>query len=305
MEERRETREAHATNIGSFTVGFDIVIGNLDKSVYKGNQIVVNWLEQVFTPSESISDVIEARWSKLRKQRDRCLEDGQLARLVSYSEVRNKIVLTLQPTSYRIFITTNLELDSPAVPHPEGGRYMSIRELAGSEGLLMDSPYLANPLNVIAMIITNDDFTFTPTRSAFVYESPNTLQASVGGALEPKEHPATALVREIKEEWGILIEENEIEFLVLGINQRTAEPDLIAMVKTKLSEREVFALFKTHNRKDEFTFFESLELNEQNLGYLVSILREREWSQPSDQAAFLITLIRKFGARAIEKVLQT
>jgi ADP-ribose pyrophosphatase YjhB (NUDIX family) len=299
---REKHQRRHAIIIGNLKIDFDIVIGNLDKSVYRGDEIEINWSEHVFTPSEPIPKIMAKRWSELCKQaqqKGQILVDSKLARLVDYSETSNKITLILQPTSYRVFSTTNLGLDHQ-IPRQEGEGYMSIRELSESEGSFLTSPYLANPLNVIAMIITNDDFTYTPMRSSLVFESPNTLQASVGGAVNPREHPTSALIREITEEWGLLVEEDEIRFLVLGINQRTGEPDLIAMVDTELSASEVLDVFKTHNQKEEFTEPKPIKLSEKNLGHLLSTLYTEQWSQPSDQAAFLITLIRRFGIQAIE-----
>jgi len=288
--------------VGGFKIDFGIVIGDVDKSSYRPDEIEVTWSDKEFQPPEQIASLVLEQWNRLLERADarkQDLWDGELARLCDYKSTRDKISLALQPTSYSCFATTNLLLDYPIVSRAEG-EDRTIRELAGSDVFSPSSPYLANPLNVIAMLITADGFTFIPKRSATVYERPDTWQASVGGALKPDETPTSALIREVREEWGLDIKESEIQFLVLGINQRTGEPDLIAMVETEASLSQVIDTFSKFGEKFEFSNFETLRLVLRTLESFISSLRYEEWSQPSDQAALLLTLIRRLGMEAVE-----
>jgi hypothetical protein len=151
-------------------------------------------------------------------------------------------------------------------------------------------------LNVIAMLLTTDDFTFIPKRSEMVFERSNTWQASVGGAVECGDRsPAEALTREIYEEWGIATPLEHVRFLALGRNRQTAEPDLLALVRPGISASELITTFRDRGPGLEFCEFDCIQVTSTNISSLCSLLRSKEWSQPSDQAAFLLMLIEQFG----------
>ena len=232
-----------------------MAVGNLTEFTYTVLHIRVEWHQEKFTPLEPIAETIPDRWRsicELALQRGRFLTDGKLARLHSYHADSEGMTLTLQPTSYSVFVTTNLSLDLPIVKSGENGP-VSIRELAGSQLFSYPSLYLANPLNVLGMIITTDGTTFTPRRSASVYESPKYItMLSRWGSLLPGEHPAQGLLREIKEELGIDVTETNIEFAGLGVNLATGEPDLIAVIRPNLTYPQLKELFKASAEKDEF-----------------------------------------------------
>jgi 8-oxo-dGTP pyrophosphatase MutT (NUDIX family) len=299
-----EITEASIT-IGRLKIGFGILAGDLKSGSYKHHQIKVTWLDKEFRPSEPIASIVQKQWEKLTQsaqKKRQVLTDGALSRLVSWSTTSdNKVSLTFQPTSYKFFSTTNLLLDEPIILPDKDRHSISIRELAGGD-LSRASCYLANPLNVVAMLISADGFTFIPRRSAYVFERPNTWQASVGGAVKPEDdNPTTALIREFKEEWGLDVDKGEIEFSVLGVNQRTGEPDLIGQVKTKKSCEQIMEVFSKHDHKFEFASIKPLELAERDIGTLTELLfEENEWSQASDRTAVLTALIRTFDLQAIE-----
>lgn len=291
--------------IGRLKIGFGILAGNLKSGSYKDDQLQVTWLSEEFKPSEPIAGIVQKQWNRLVREAEKKqqnLTDGAVCRFESWSETAdNKISLKLQPTSYKLFSTTNLLLDEPMILQAEDKPAVSIRELVGGD-LSCASCYLANPLNVLAMLISADGFTFIPRRSSSVFERPNTWQASVGGAVTPKDdNPTSALIREVKEEWGLDVDRGEIEFLVLGVNKKTGEPDLIGQVKTKKSCEQVMKAFSKHDSKFEFTSVKQIELARRDIGALVEMLfKENEWSQASDQTLFLAVLIRTFGLQAVE-----
>jgi len=290
--------------IGCLKIGFGILAGDLKDGLFKEHQIQALWLSEEFRPSEPIAGIVPEQWERLAQNARKSgqnLTDGALCRLDKWSITPdNKISLTLQPTSYKYFSTTNLLLDEPMILQDKNKPPISIRELVDGD-LSRASCYLANPLNVLAMLISADGFTFVPRRSSNVFERPNTRQASVGGAVTPEDNnPATALIREIKEEWGLDVDREDIEFIVLGVNQKTGEPDLIGQVRTKKSCKQITEVFSRHNRKFEFESIKSLELVERNIRTCIEmLLQEDRWSQASDQAAFLATLIRTFGLQTI------
>lgn len=284
--------------IGGFEISFGLVAGSIQRATYKKDRIAVRRENTSFTPHHSIIPLIREHWQQRKrtaKQKRQELTNGRLASLYKYTkgEKGGKLTLYLRRTTYRTFIGTNLLLS-------EGGpSSRSLRKSIGGN-FSIPSDYLANPLNVIGMLVTSDRFTFIPQRTPQVYERPGTWQASVGGALRhPNEHPTDALIREIEEEWGLEVTKEDILFFGLGINQKTGEPDLLAIVKTKHAFAEVIQAF-SGVEQPEFASFESLKLVKTNLPSFVLGLLTKEWSQPSDQAAVLLTLIHELGHKAVE-----
>jgi len=279
---------------GGLSIDFHILAGNVAYSRFRPDQIRCRWLAQPFEPADPVGALVPGQWRRNQASaaaRGLQLFDGPLARLVDYRRQGDGLHLTLQPTSYRFFSTTNLLLDFPMIPCREGGR-RSIRELAGEDVFRLPSPYLANPLNVIATIVSSDGVTFVPRRSDWVYERPGSLQTSVGGALDTGEHPAAALRRETMEEWGLEIREDEMVFFALGISATTGEPDLLGMVRSRLSADAICRRYRRCAEQEEFTAFRQVSLHRENVAAAMKLLATGDWSQPSDQAAFYLTLVR-------------
>lgn len=300
---------------GDFSIDFGISVGDLETSSYCTKDILVVRIDGQFKPADPVADVITAQWDRIMRiagSRKQDLRDGPLCRLDSYAAWPDgKMCLLLQETSYKVFSTTNLMLDRFMVVQPGGTGLVSIREL-GNGNVARAAPYLANPLNVIAMVVTKDGYTFLPRRNMNVLESPGKRQASVGGAVKPDEgeDPTKALVRELEEEWGSAIKGEDVkidvEFLALGINQRTGEPDLIGMVRINrtaedLEKSKDFPEFQPGPGKYAFGKGDSIRELDEMLKLLVM---EEDWSQPSDQAALLLALIREFSKVAVEEGLK-
>ena len=286
---------AGGSGYGGLRIDFHILAGDVAYSRFRPDQIRCRWLAQPFEPADPVGALVPGQWRRNRASaasRGLQLFDGPLARLVEYRQQGDGLHLTLQPTSYRFFSTTNLLLDVPMIPRGQGGR-CSIRELAGDDVFRHPSPYLANPLNVIAAIVSSDGVTFVPRRSPWVYERPGTLQTSVGGALNPGEHPAAALRRETMEEWGLEIREDEMVFFALGVSGTTGEPDLLGMVRSRLSADEICRRYRRRAEQEEFTAFRQVALRRENAAAAMALLAGGDWSQPSDQAAFYLTLVRR------------
>lgn len=285
--------------LGSLCIDFGITEGDVRRRSFAFNPVIIRRREKAFKTPPALQNVIRSSWPRLcedAKRRRQKLVDGPLMRLVAHSRKADALHLTLQPTSYRVFATTNLQLDSLVDLISRVNPRISVGDVRRPI-----SAYLANPLNIIAMVVTADNFTITPWRSSSVIERPNTWQASVGGAIEPSDkNVSEALRRECEEELGFKPEEEEMRFIALGINQKTLEPDLIALIETRQTLGKIMARFASQARF-EFQSFESARVNEEDLPTLVSALRTKEWSQPSDQAAFLLMLANRLGAPAVEE----
>jgi 8-oxo-dGTP pyrophosphatase MutT (NUDIX family) len=280
---------------GDLRIDFHLLAGDVEHSRFKARQVRCRWQARPFEPASPVGGLIERQWRRnleSAQKRGLLLFDGPLARLVDFRRQGDTLQLTLQPTSYRVFSTTNLMLDTPMIPRADG-QFRSIRQLAGRDVFGLPSPYLANPLNVIATIVSRDGVTFVPRRSLTVFERPGTLQASVGGALDTGEHPAAALRRETMEEWGLAVEEDEITFFALGISGTTGEPDLLGMVQSPLSADQICRQYERRAERDEFTAFAQVPLTRGNAAAALELLITGDWSQPSDQAAFYLTLTRQ------------
>ena len=140
----------------NFQIDFDILAGDIEQSRFHGDQIRCDWQQQPFEPASPVAELIAQQWQHnldAAEKHGQRLFDGSLGRLVNFNFRSNTLFLTLQPTSYRLFSTTNLKLDLPMIPQAGDSTCLSIRELAGKQVFTLPSPYLANPLNVIAMIV--------------------------------------------------------------------------------------------------------------------------------------------------------
>jgi hypothetical protein len=292
--------DSSSIRIDGLGIDFGVLAGDFETSVFRADQVDVERIHDPFEPAEpfrSVIDPLKHEFLEGLAQAGRSYDPTPLARLCGYTTSAGRLRLIVQPTEYALFVATNLSLDRTVVV--AGGHDVSIRALTSPSPVGLTSPVLANPLNVIAMLVTHDRFTFVPQRGPEVYERPNTRQASVGGAVEFSEWPALGLIRELREEWGLVGEAADLEFLALGVNQHTGEPDLIARIETRLSREQVLDTFRNHNDKFEFREFETVSLRSENLRLLADVLRRYEWSQPSDQAAFLGTLLREFGREKV------
>jgi 8-oxo-dGTP pyrophosphatase MutT (NUDIX family)/lambda repressor-like predicted transcriptional regulator len=282
--------------IKSQTVRFHLVEGILGKPSWAPAQISVERTRKPFRPSGPHAGEVLKRQRQIHHQLVRDGKpDRQITRLISFQPTASGLVLRVQPTSFSMFCATNLAIpESSALAISD--HHHALREHLDRNGMGLESPYLANSLNVIYMVHTSDGFTIIPRRSPFVYESPNHWQASVGGHIDYDDaHPVTAVIREAREELGIKVLRSEIRFTGFGVNQRTGEPDLLGLVQSRLSLVELIGAFVKRAEKTEFTTFEVQRVTPEDSGGAAFSVLNKSWSQPSDQACFLQSLAVTLG----------
>lgn len=291
---------ANGVVVGNYTINFNLVAGSLE-DFSTPLQVTTKWSPIPFIPA---SKVIRFLWgmifrvqeSSLRLQGIK-LHFRPLGRLVGCQNEGNRLSLSLEQTDYGTFAATNLSICNAKSQLGEYGRLLR-RMREGT--ISCRQRYLASPLNVIAMVVAKDGNTFIPMRSLNVCERPGTWQASVGGAVESAETPQAALVRETKEELGIDIDPTSIDFFAFGINQITGEPDLLAHVETSLPTALIDQAFQQKAEKFEYDRYETWRLTRSNLNHLVESFHRKIWSQPSDRAAVVSLLVRRFGVSAVK-----
>jgi 8-oxo-dGTP pyrophosphatase MutT (NUDIX family) len=305
--------DAQGLRLGGLDIKFGIVGGVKFRhlvSNMQGLRVHVKEDMNKFQLEPELSKHFACVARRLRKsalRHGRKLNNGKLVRLMKFTLTkRHTLKLRVQRTDYFTFMATNLNLKEAIWPVGTDHENVSLAKHYGDALFNLNKPYMANALNVIAMLVTADGFTFLPRRSSAVYERPNTLQASVGGSVcykkDGPEPPLEALKREILEEWGIEVADSECRFLALGINRHTGEPDLIAIVKTGKMLVDVIGSYVRLDDTFEFANYRTIPLSIDRIDDLVLPLVSEMWSQPSDQAAYLMMLFAQFpnGSGRIE-----
>ena len=117
-----------------------------------------------FNPGAELKEEINGEWAKREpeaSEKGARLFDGGLARLLDYKVVRNVLHLSLQKTSYKTFVGTNLR--APDLPDDKR----------------------ADPLGNSAVIVTADNRVVLGSRSSVVFGHPEMIHC-FGGHIEPK-----------------------------------------------------------------------------------------------------------------------
>jgi 8-oxo-dGTP pyrophosphatase MutT (NUDIX family) len=166
---------------------------------------------------------IDAAWSAAAARPGVHLFDGKLCHLDSFSATADSLELRLSPTSYKIFMGTNLT-------HPEwAARY-------GVE-------VLANPLGVSAALETADGFLMLGRRNAAVAYYPNRVHP-FAGSLEAEESADifAAVRRELSEELSLSAADiSQMHCLGLVEDAVIRQPELIFLVRCNLDRAAIEA----------------------------------------------------------------
>ncbi len=302
-------------------IDFDLAWGQLlgEPGKRSGGRVTLRHTKEVFTPPLALAD---ESWRAMFKAFDdaastqRQLYFKRLGRVRSWQGNKDRLVLTLEHTFYAHFLATNLNLQLPpsGKPHPILQR---VDALAG-EDRLKRQDFLASPLNVLAGVVSEDGILFAPRRGDHLKERPGTLQTSVGGFWEwqDEEDPFRTLQREAKEELGLDVRRDEVEFVAFGFNGQTGEPDLLAVVHSRCDRRQIHTSWLRATKGDASTAEVSLDprrgaleldvkkcSDAELVRFIRSWRREDEWSQPSDRAAIMATLSRYVEPDRLKKAL--
>jgi 8-oxo-dGTP pyrophosphatase MutT (NUDIX family) len=169
-----------------------------------------------------IDDSIERSWLAAKQRLGDRLFDGPMCRLESWNASPPQLNLTLSPTSYRIFLGTNL-----IRPHE------------------LDAEFLANPVGVSTVLLTRDDFLMLGVRNDRVAYYPNRVHP-FAGSLEPDDVDAASIFncvrRELDEELSLRPDEiTDARCVGLVEDLSLRQPELIFSVRTTRSRQQVEA----------------------------------------------------------------
>ena len=131
------------------------------------SQVTTRWVPSTRIIHPDVDAAIAAAWRLASSRKDIHLFDGPMCRLEQWSATPSSLDLGLSPTSYRIFLGTNLHNATLA------DRY-------GAE-------VLANPVGLSTVIQSGDDFLLLGRRSSKVAYYPDRIHP-FAGALEPCEN---------------------------------------------------------------------------------------------------------------------
>jgi hypothetical protein len=165
--------------VGSVAINFGIVGGVGFRSLVDGRRnlgVRMNWKPNAkkFKLKPQLSKYFGNVARRLRKaalaQGQNLHNNGDLVRLMRFTSTKKgtNVNLRVEPTDYSTFMATNLSVDKVMWPVGKAGKNVSLAQYCGKGLLKLDNPCMANALNVIAMIVTTDGFTFLPRRSSAV-----------------------------------------------------------------------------------------------------------------------------------------
>ena len=185
------------------------------------------WVESTRPAVPEVEALIERAWSDAMARPGVHLFDGPMCRLerasVSPQPQGRRLRLLLSPTSYKVFLGTNLT-------HPE------LAERYGPS-------ILANPVGVSPALDTSDGFLLLGRRSGSVAYHPNRIHP-FAGALEPADagDVFAAVRRELREE--LSLEDADLtELRCTGLVEDAAlrQPELIFRAHSRLTRARVEA----------------------------------------------------------------
>lgn len=187
---------------------------------FRAGEITAELIESRFESGSELEKVIEQEWkARLAGAADRGAElfDGPLARLVSWEVLGNVLQMSLQRTSYRYFVGTNLR--DPDLPDAQR----------------------ADPLGNSAVILSADGRVILGRRSSKVHGHPGWVHC-VGGHVNPERRVSKgvldtfeSIIDEVVEELNV--ERDDIEDIVChGIVRDAAsrQPEQLFTVQVKL-----------------------------------------------------------------------
>jgi 8-oxo-dGTP pyrophosphatase MutT (NUDIX family) len=178
-----------------------------------------------------VESLIESSWCKGQARLGDRLFDGPMCRLESWSATRDSLELRLSPTSYRIFLGTNL----------------SNEPLAEKFGI----DVLANPVGISSVLLTRDGWLLYGRRNASVAYYPDRVHP-FAGALEASDLADVfgAVERELNEE--LKIDPSDIESVrCIGMveDQTIRQPELVFHTRTHLTRSQIEQQIQTEEHR--------------------------------------------------------
>jgi len=186
-------------------------------------RVAAQWVPSGRRVVERIESLIEREWERALARPGVKLFDGPMCRLESWETREDRLHLKLSPTSYRLFVGTNLT-------HPE---------LADTYG----TDVLANPVGVSPALVTTDGFLMLGRRNDSVAYHPSRIHP-FAGALEPRDalDIFAGVLRELAEELSLAGPEIA-DMCCTGIAEDVAmrQPELMFSVASTLTRAQIEA----------------------------------------------------------------
>ncbi len=167
-----------------------------------------------------VEAAIEAAWTHALSRPGVYLFDGPMCRLESWQADADRLCLHLSPTSYKIFLGTNMR-------HPEFADRFGPR-------------VMANPVGVSTALFTADGYLLLGRRNASLAYYPNRVHP-FAGSMEPKDADVFATVRrELAEELSFSDGDIAgIRFTGIAEDISLRQPEAILAVESKRSRAEI------------------------------------------------------------------
>ncbi len=197
-----------------------MLIFHLLKTFPEG-KIVTRWVESRRKIVDEVERAIDDAWNSAMTAPGVHLFDGAMCRLESWRDSGAQLELELAPTSYKVFLGTNMA-------HPE---------LALKHG----RDVLAVPIGVSPALITGDERMMLGVRNDRVWYYPRRLH-TFSGALEPRDaiDLFKAVRRELHEELR-LNDDDIAEVIFTGIAEDVAllQPEMLFAVRSHRTRAEI------------------------------------------------------------------
>jgi 8-oxo-dGTP pyrophosphatase MutT (NUDIX family) len=201
---------------------------------WSDSQVVAHLIDHSFRMIDpEVESLIDRTWTDAAQNPAIHLFDGPTYRLESWRASRDRLELTLAPTTYRTFYGTNLHN-----PH-----------LADTHG----PDILANPVGVSPALLSADHFLLLGRRNAQVAYYPNRVHP-FAGALDPCDTPDGtgspnvfhAVRRELREELHFTDDDlADLRCLGLVEDQQIRQPELIFLARSTLTRAAIEARVDT------------------------------------------------------------
>jgi len=191
-------------------------------------QVSVDWTPSTRPLVGEIETLIDQAWKQARARPGVHLFDGPMCRLESWEASPASLRLRLSPTSYRVFLGTNLIHPELADSHPDLGRRV-----------------LANPVGVSPALLSGDGWIMMGRRNSSVAYYPERVHP-FAGALEPRDggDAFATLVRELREELAFTetdILAGSIHCTGIAEDQAIRQPELILRLEATLTRAQIEA----------------------------------------------------------------
>jgi len=214
---------------------------------------------------EEYEETINENWEKITQENNR-LFNGQKFRYSHVEDTSKKIVFKVGLTSYKEYMSTNLSENFEKL------------QLKGTEKMSNKNAFIAHPLAVSGIVVTNDDQVVFQMRASWVAESANLLDLP-GGHPEPTlaarvddlrefvsfsqlngedcmKEIFESMYNEVRDEVNVPITSlSDIKLMAVVRNKATGwRPVCVYKLKCNLSSNEVLELYnKGGNETDEST----------------------------------------------------